>query len=325
MSSDKESIAQRLHGELDVLIQRVSEVEGEQPSIRDTEEQLWTGMLALGRSLMQLRFEACSAAEVRSDQIEVQGSRYDYQHQSSRAYVSLFGEVRLERAYYWNTEYGGICPLDGVLSMPARCYSDSVQERLSDMNVWVPQDHSLALFERWLGLKIPKGSLQSSVSEQALYVEDYYAQRHVPTAPVQDTILVATADGKGIPMTRQDSPPPAPRRSKGQKKTAKKEAVVTALYSVAPYVRDSQDILAALLPDHVARSTPLPDARPVLNNKQDLWHAGRKNRSDESSGGTSCPTEPPLLCLSRGTQRWIGSPATTTARPFARLHPGTGD
>jgi hypothetical protein len=23
------------------------------------------------------------------------------------------------------------------------------------VNVWVPQDHSLALFERWLGLKIP--------------------------------------------------------------------------------------------------------------------------------------------------------------------------
>jgi hypothetical protein len=173
MSSDKESIAQRLHGELDVLIQHVSEVEGKQPSIRDTEEQVWTGMLALGRGLMQLRLEACSAAEVRQDQIEVEGIRYDYQHQSSRAYVSLFGEVRLSRAYYWNLEYGGVCPLDAVLSMPGRRSSDSVQERLSEMNVWVPQDHSLALFERWLGLKIPKGSLQNSVAEQALYAEDY--------------------------------------------------------------------------------------------------------------------------------------------------------
>src|SRR5438067_2200958 len=102
MSSDNESIAQRLHGELDALIRQVSEVESEQPSIRDTEEQLWTGMLALGRGLMQLRFEACSTAEVRPEQVEVQGIPYDYQRQSSRAYVSLFGEVRLERAYYWN-------------------------------------------------------------------------------------------------------------------------------------------------------------------------------------------------------------------------------
>jgi len=220
MSADHESIAQRLHGELEGLIRQVSQVEGTQPSIRDTEEQLWAGMLALGRGLMQLRFEACSAAEVRRDQIEVQSIAYDYQRQSSRAYVSLFGEVRLERAYYWNPEQGGICPLDAALSMPARCYSDSVRERLSEVNVWVPHDHSLTLFERWLGLTIPKGSLQHSLGEQALYVEDYYAQHIVPAAPPQDTILVVTADGKGIPMTRVDSPPPAARRAYGTKTTS---------------------------------------------------------------------------------------------------------
>jgi hypothetical protein len=216
---------------------------------------------------MQLRFEAVSAAEVRQDWIEVEGIAYDYRHQSSRAYVSLFGEVRVERAYYWNSEDGGVCPLDATLSMPARCYSDSVQERLSDVNVWVPQEDSLGLFERWLGLKIPKGSLQNSLSEQALYVEDYYEQHGVPAAPAQDTILVVTADGKGIPMTRQDSPPPAARRGKGQPKTAKKEAIVTAVYSVAPYVRDSQAILTALLPDQMPRAEP-PPARPAPSHKQ---------------------------------------------------------
>jgi hypothetical protein len=267
MSSNTESIAQRLHGELDGLIRKVSQVEGSQPSIRETEEQLWSGMLTLGRGLMQLRFEACHAAEAIQDEIEVKAVRYAYQRQSGRAYVSLFGEVRVERAYYWNAEYGGLCPLDATLSLPERRYSDNVQERLSEMNVWVPQDHSLALFERWLGLKIPKGSLQSSISEQALYMEDYYTQHPVASAPVQDTILVATADGKGIPMTRQDSPPPVARRSKGQKKTAKKEAIVTALYSVAPYVRDSQDIIAALLPDQ-ADETKSPEPRPLPSHKQ---------------------------------------------------------
>jgi hypothetical protein len=42
---------------------------------------------------------------------------------------------------------------------------------------------------------------------------------------------------------------------------------VTALYSVAPYVRDSQDIIAALLPETVTPATPLV-ARPALSNKQ---------------------------------------------------------
>jgi hypothetical protein len=267
MSSHNESIGHRLHGELDGLIGQVSQVDGVQPSIRETEEQLWVGMLALGRGLMQLRFEACRAAEVSHDEVEVKEVRYAYQRQSGRAYVSLFGEVRVERAYYWHAEYGGLCPLDARLSLPERRYSDSVQERLSEVKVWVPQDHSLALFERWLGLKTPKGSLQSSASEQALYMEDYYAQQPVAPAPAQDTILVATADGKGIPMTRQDSPLPAARRSKGQKKTAKKEAIVTALYRVVPYVRDSQAIIVALLPDQADGAKPA-EVRPTPSHKQ---------------------------------------------------------
>jgi hypothetical protein len=259
MTSNSESIAQRLHGQLDELIKQVSETQ----SAHRAEERLWQGMLKIGRGLMQLSFTAHSEGEQRQASIEVNGERYSYQRQSTRDYVSLFGEVQVERAYYWNGESGGICPLDGVLSLPERRYSDSVQERMSEISTWVPQDHSLTLLERWLSLKIPKGSLQRSASDQAFYVEDYYQQREAVSMPTQDTILVATADGKGIPMTRQDSPPPQARRSKGSKKTAKKEAIVTALYSVSPYIRDSQDLVHALLP----QAFDLPK-RPRPSGKQ---------------------------------------------------------
>jgi hypothetical protein len=267
MPSNSESIAYRLHEELDELIRQVSQVDEAPASAHAAEERLWQGMLVLGRGLMQLCFTAQSEAEVVQDVLEVNGVRYAYRGRRQRAYVSLFGEVQVERAYYWTAEGSGLCPLDGTLSLPERCYSDSVQERLGEVNVWVPQEHSLALLERWLGLKIPKGSLQSSASEQALYVEDYYQQQPIPATPAQASILVATADGKGIPMTRADSPPVQARRSKGSKKTAKKEAIVTALYSVAPYIRDSQDILTALLPD--AADSPQSSAkRPLPSGKQ---------------------------------------------------------
>ena len=267
MTSNNESIAQRLHEELDELIRQVSRVDTA-GTAHAAEEQLWQGMLGLGRRLMQLCFTVQHEAEVVRDVLEVNGVDYGYRGSRARSYVSLFGEVQVERAYYWSAEGGGLCPLDGALSLPERCYSDSVQERLGEVNVWVPQEHSLALLERWLGLKIAKRSLQSSTSEQALYVADYYQQRPVVAAPAQDTILVASADGKGVPMTRTDSPPVQARRSKGSKKTAKKEAIVTALYSVAPYVRDSQDILKALLPQATDDSTS--SERPVPSGKQIL-------------------------------------------------------
>ena len=265
--SSRESIAQRLHEKLDVLIGEVSEVEGKQPSVHETEERLWQAMLDMGRGLLQLRFEACREGEVIEETIEVNGERYAYQRRRGRDYVSLFGEVRVERAYYLSEERGGLCPLDAALSLPEVSYSDSVQERLSEITVWMPQEQSVTLMERWLGLKIPKGSLQSTSSQQALYVEDYYEQRQMGPAPETDRILVVSADGKGIPMTQADSPPLRARRSKGQKKTAKKEAIVTTVYSVAPYVRDSRSILAALLPDQIEEANPR-QPRPIPSDKQ---------------------------------------------------------
>jgi hypothetical protein len=69
----------------------------------------------------------------------------------------------------------------------------------------------------------------------------------MPASPVSDTLLVVSADGKGIPMTRKDSPPPAARRGRGEQKTAKKDATVTAIYTIAPYPREADDIIRALV------------------------------------------------------------------------------
>lgn len=68
-------------------------------------------------------------------------------------------------------------------------------------------------------------------------------------------------------MTRQDSPPPQARRGRGQKKTAKKEATVTALYTIEPYQRDVDDIIRALLPDERLEPSSL-SSRPKPSHKQ---------------------------------------------------------
>jgi len=99
-------------------------------------------------------------------------------------------------------------------------------------------------------------------------VAAYYQQKPGSPPGEAECILVVSADGKGIPMNREDSPPPQARRGKGGKKTATKEATVTAVYSIAPFVRTSDDILAALLPGEPAsepkRVRPQPTAKQVF-------------------------------------------------------------
>jgi hypothetical protein len=66
------------------------------------------------------------------------------------------------------------------------------------------------------------------------------------------------------------------RLGKGQKRTKKKQAIVTALYTIAPYQRTPQGVLAALLHDRPAQE---PGARPRPVGKElratlDGKHAG---------------------------------------------------
>jgi hypothetical protein len=80
-------------------------------------------------------------------------------------------------------------------------------------------------------------------------VDAFYEQKPVPLPGDEGPILVVQADGKGVPMKRDEAAAKSARRGKGQKRTKKKEAIVTAIYTVEPYQRTPQDIVEALLPE----------------------------------------------------------------------------
>src|SRR5262249_45151671 len=78
------------------------------------------------------------------------------------------------------------------------------------------------------------------------------------------------------PMVQPTAESSAVRLGKGQKRTKKKEAIVTALYTIAPYVRTPQEVLSALLPEREAhpvdaRVRPAPvrkELRASLEGKE---------------------------------------------------------
>jgi hypothetical protein len=105
------------------------------------------------------------------------------------------------------------------------------------------------VLKRILGLSLSKQALETAVEEDAVDVEAFYEQKVAPPVETEGSILVIQADGKGVPMVRAESAKKSARRAKGQKKTKKKESVVTAIYTIAPYLRTPQQVADALLPD----------------------------------------------------------------------------
>jgi len=261
------SIAQDIRAEVEELIEMVSGESSQAKTAYEIEGQLWWRMLGLARQLLQLFFVMREKQEVRHQTVEVESLRYGYVGQRKRRYVSLFGEVCVRRACYWCRGEGSHYPLDAALSLPARSFSDWVQERVSELSLLMPYAETIGICASWLGLDLPKRSAEHIHGDHGVYMRAYYEDCDVADAANEDRILVVSADGKGIPMTRQDSPPPEARRGRGQKKTAKKEATVTALYSIAPYPRRSDDIIRALLADYTPEKDTLP-TRPTPTHKQ---------------------------------------------------------
>jgi hypothetical protein len=261
------SIAEEIRGGIEELIALATGEKSQESSADQMERCIWWKLLEVGRHLMQLFFAARRETAEAGRQVERDGEVYPYKGQRKREYVSVFGQVEVWRGAYWKRGSGSVYPLDEALSLPERQYSDWVQEIVSEVSVNQAYEEAVGWVQKWLPIRQPKRSAQPLVADHARLVASYYEQQTPPQPAAQDTMVVVSADGKGIPMNREHSPPLAARRGKGSKKTAKKDATVTALYTIAPYRRSADEILHALLPETMP-PTCSPEQRPSPAGKQ---------------------------------------------------------
>jgi len=69
----------------------------------------------------------------------------------------------------------------------------------------------------------------------------------IPIPAKEDEIVVVSADGKGVPMTKEESKNIKGRVGKGEKKQKKKESLVTVCYSTTPIYRTASMVASALI------------------------------------------------------------------------------
>ncbi|MBN2258486.1 MAG: ISKra4 family transposase, partial [Anaerolineaceae bacterium] len=157
-------------------------------------------------------------------------------------------------------------PLDEALSLPPHCYSDLLRDWAEYCTTDESYDESNRVLKRILGISLSKQALETAVDEDAADVEAFYEQKATPPPEVEGSILVVQADGKGVPMVRTEAMEPTARLGKGQKRTKKKESVVTAIYTIEPYLRTPQQVADALLPE--TEQTATQPSRPAPIGKE---------------------------------------------------------
>jgi hypothetical protein len=263
MSFNSTEMIHQLRIDFERLLALVTGPQAHTATIDQMERSLFRQVLRLGFKLLQLFVLTRVTAESHAPLTSRDGSVLPYHAQKPKGYFSIFGKLTVERAYFYAPGQGGQCPLDEALSLPERCYSDLLLESAELLGVEGAYRKGLEMLARLLGLNLSELALETAVAEHSPMVKAYYAQQAPFPTTEEGPILVAQADGKGVPMVRRETADVKARRGKGDKKTRKKEAIATAVYTIAPYDRTPQDVVNALF----KKGDP-PPGRPAPRHKQ---------------------------------------------------------
>ncbi len=257
MTFNSPKIIQDIRTDFEKMLDFVMGEEARTTTADQIERGLFSLLLTLGAKLLGLFFVMRSQACARDKHQCEDGCELPYQQDKKRDYYSIFGKLPIWRPYFYKKGLGGRKPLDAELSLGDDCYSDMVREISEYLGVYTVYGKSSDILGRLLGLNLSTRVLQENIAEDASDVEAYYEQKPPPSPTEEAEILVIQADGKGVPLI-METPAEAPvRLGKGEKRGRKKEALVTAVYTIAASPRTPAEVVASYF-EGEKRSTQPP-------------------------------------------------------------------
>lgn len=152
-------------------------------------------------------------------------------------------------------------PLDNRLQLPAGVFSYVLQDWDQALAVEQPFHQVSQTIERMLQLRQSVDSLEEMNRQLSAYVGWFRDLQGSPAAAEEGKIVVVTADCKGIVIRGQGTPTVCGgERPQGQRANQKRMAAVGAVYTVDPFVRTPDEVVAALFrdPDYAAAPRPQP-------------------------------------------------------------------
>jgi hypothetical protein len=246
-----------------------SAVEG--TPIHEVEQGIWECLLTMGREALGLYLSVQGSGDV-GETIELETGEVLRRLPSLpvRSYQSVFGEFEIARCVYGSRVGQKIdfVPLDARLQLPESKFSYLLQDWSQGLAVDNAYAQVNATLSRILGLTQSSDSLERMNRQMSETVGCFEATHAVPPAAPAGNLIVASADGKGVPIRQRatTSTIAGHRPEKGPKPNRKKMAIVGAAYSVEPRVRTPQSVLDSLFrvpSDPSAAKPDTPQARPV--------------------------------------------------------------
>ncbi len=273
------------------------------------ESALWDNMLQLGRLMLEGYVAGYQQGDL-GPTLEHKGRlvrRLDQPH--VRRYVSVFGAFEISRYVYGTreTQKHELIPLDAILALPESDFSYILQDWDQSFCVENSYGESRRKIERILRIEQSVLSLEHINGHMASAVDSFRDIQPSPAAKEEGSILVLTADGKGVPMRREPGCSKAVRLKKGQKANKKRQACVGGVYTIEPFVRSVDDVINEFMREERQKQRPEPrnkQLRAELTRPLDGQEVNGKDRIfswfAEQIKSRSNDTRKPIVCVMDG-------------------------
>lgn len=262
MISTHEELVLQAHQQFDALLALVAEAQGQR--LDRVEGKVFAGLLGLGLTLVRLFVTTQGTGDAGPALATAAGTWQRLEHLHPRRYVSIFGDLTIDRTVYGTREKQKIqaAPLDARLGLPDGDFSYLLQGWLQERCLDTDYAGSIQGLAAILRVNPSVRSVEHMTRHMAASVPDFQAQQPLPPTADQAELLVATADHKGVPMVRRDRPAAA-HDEESERPGVKRAACAGAVYTTAPFVRTADDVLDEVRRQERAAERPPPQGKVV--------------------------------------------------------------
>ena len=255
---DKSETLVNLAQDLTVFVRKAVE---QGVSLDGLERGVLKRVLHMGKSAVNFFLDAQGDGDL-GDSVTTEEGTILYRSDTinERPLRTIFGEQTLQTYVYSQGDKRKIelRPIDARVNLPEGKASYLLQE-FSQMFCVEKAFHVGArqfetVFRQKLSVDVLEG-INRAMGEQA---DTYLDNLPTPSPAAEGALLVSTADGKGVPLVQEDAQQ-VPAFDKKERPGNRRMATLGCVYTVDPYVRTPEQIVAALFRD---RTVSQPEDRP---------------------------------------------------------------
>ncbi len=229
--------------------------------IHEVEEHIFRTLLRLGKSLLEESISNHGTGKIEGN-LTSNNHELKYCGTKETTYLSIFGESKFSRAYYWAKGCsGGVHPLDAKLNLPATKYSYFLGNFLNRGVADQTYDEVNENYSKLFGINISKKTQEAIALSAGKEFDEFVRIKEPLDMTLEGEIICIQADCKGIRMVSSEKPDEGKnepngksyKKGKGEKDGLRKMAVATGDYSFTPEKRTPEELINALMKDDTGR------------------------------------------------------------------------